>query len=72
MTDAMFVKWLERRPVPAFKLFFGYKKIIVTLDMASYHRGFDVEIRVPETDRKINYILLLCKFGVQSITVKRK
>ena len=71
MTDVMSMEWLERRLAPAFKKLFGDKKMILVLDNASYHHGFDEEVGVPETNSKYN-VELLRKFGAKSITVRRK
>ena len=72
MTDVMFMEWLERRLAPAFKKLFGHEKMILVLDNASYHHGFDEEVGVPETNSKKYNVKLLRKFGAKSITVKRK
>ena len=63
MTDVMFMEWLERRLAPAFKKLFGNKKMILVLDNASYHHGFDEEVRVPETNSKKYNVELLRNLG---------
>ena len=71
MTDQMFMEWLERRLTPAYKAEFKDKKMILVLDNASYHHGFDEEVKVPETNTKKHNVELLRRLGVRSIKVKR-
>eukprot|EP00903_Cladosiphon_okamuranus_P012038 g11303.t1 len=61
MTDSMFMEWLERRLSPAYNAVpdFKGKKMILVLDNASYHHGFDVEVKVPETNTKKYNVELL-------------
>ncbi|CAN0419128.1 unnamed protein product [Ectocarpus fasciculatus] len=74
MTDSMFMEWLEHRLSPAYNAIpeFEGKKMILVLDNASYHHGFDAEVKVPETNTKKHNVDLLRKFGAKSIRVKRK
>lgn len=71
MTDEMFMTWLEKRLTPAFRKVFGDKKMILILDNASYHHGYDCEVKVPETNSKKFNTELLRKHGCSHITVKR-
>lgn len=72
MTDKMFMDWLKKRLTPAFKEVFGSdKKMILVLDNASYHHGFDEEVRVPEANSKRYNTELLQRYGVRSIKVER-
>lgn len=48
MPDVMFMDWLSHRLSPAFEQLFGHKKMILVLDNAPYHHGFDPEVKVPE------------------------
>eukprot|EP00903_Cladosiphon_okamuranus_P015731 g14519.t1 len=72
MTDSMFMECLARRLSPAYKAVpdFTGKKMILILDTASYHHGFDAEVKVPETNTK-KCVELLRRYGVRSIKVKR-
>ena len=72
MTDSMFMEWLERRLTPAFKAAFGDKKMILVLDNASYHHGFDSEVGVPESNTEVQNTVLLRKYGAEKITVQRE
>ena len=72
MTDSMFMEWLERRLTPAFKAAFRDKKMILVLDNASYHHGFDSEVGVPESNTKVHNTVLLRKYGAEKITVQRE
>ena len=50
MTDVMFQRWCTDRLTPAFEALFGKDmKMILVLDNASYHHGYDEEVKVPET-----------------------
>ncbi|CAM9976181.1 unnamed protein product [Ectocarpus sp. 8 AP-2014] len=73
MTDSMFMEWLEHRLSPAFNATpeFEGKQMILVLDNASYHHGFDAEVKVPETNTKKHNVDLLRKFGAKSIRVER-
>ncbi|CAB1111725.1 unnamed protein product [Ectocarpus sp. CCAP 1310/34] len=73
MTDSMFMEWLERRLSPAYNAVpdFKGKKMILVRDNASYHQGFDAEVKVPETNTKKYNVELLRRYGVRSIKVKR-
>ncbi|CAN0476883.1 unnamed protein product, partial [Ectocarpus sp. 8 AP-2014] len=73
MTDSMFMEWLEHRRSPAFNAIpeFEGKQIILVLDNASYHHGFDAEVKVPETNTKKHNVDLLRKFGAKSIRVEQ-
>ncbi|CAB1106130.1 unnamed protein product [Ectocarpus sp. CCAP 1310/34] len=74
MTDSMFMEWLEHRLNPGYNTIpeFKGKRIILILDNASYHHGFDAEVKVPESNTKKHNVDLLRMFGAQSIRVKRK
>lgn len=72
MTDKMFMEWLEQRLAPAFKAIFGEKKMILVLDNASYHHGYDAEVGVPETNTKMHNTALLRKYKAKKITVQRE
>ncbi|CAM9886349.1 unnamed protein product, partial [Hapterophycus canaliculatus] len=65
MTDTMFMEWLEHRLAPAYNAVpeFKDKKMILVLDNASYHHGFDAEVKVPETNTKKHNVELLRKYG---------
>lgn len=71
MTDRMFMDWLAHRLTPAFRAVFGDKKMILVLDNAPYHHGYDPEVRVPESNSKKYNTDLLRKYGAKKITVKR-
>lgn len=73
MTDSMFMEWLERRLGPSYNAVPDFKgtKMILVLDNASYHHGFDADVKVPETNSKRYNVELLRKFGARSIKVKR-
>ncbi|CAB1121123.1 unnamed protein product [Ectocarpus sp. CCAP 1310/34] len=74
MTDSMFMEWLEHRLSPAYNAIpeFKGKRMILVLDNASYHHGFDAEVKVPETNTKKHNVDLLRMFGAKSIRVRRK
>ncbi|CAN0312171.1 unnamed protein product [Ectocarpus sp. 4 AP-2014] len=72
MTDKMFMEWLERRLAPAFKAKYGNKKMILVLDNASYHHGYDAEVGVPESNSKGYNTGLLRKYKRRKITVERE
>lgn len=73
MTDHTLKDWLTHRPIPVFKaVIFGDKEMILILDNASYHHGFDLEVDVRESDSKKHNTELLHTFGVQEIKVRRK
>lgn len=71
MTDKMFMTWLEKRLTPAFKKLFGDKKVILMLDNAWYHHGYDHDVKVPETNSKNFDTEVLRKHGYTHITLKR-
>ena len=72
MTGSRVMEWLERRQTPAFKAAFGDKKMILVLDNASHHHGFDSEAGVPETSTKLHNTVLLREYGAGKITVQRE
>ena len=71
LLPGIFMEWLERRLTPAYKAEFKDKKMILVLDNASYHHGFDEEVKVPETNTKKHNVELLRRLGARSIKVKR-
>ena len=73
MTDVMFQRWCTDRLTPAFEALFGKDmKMILVLDNASYHHGYDEEVKVPETNTKVANTALLQKYKVGSIKVTRQ
>ncbi|CAB1117802.1 unnamed protein product [Ectocarpus sp. CCAP 1310/34] len=74
MTDLMLMEWLEHRLSPAYNAIpeFEGKQMILVLENASYHHGFDAEVKEPETNTKKYNVDLLHKFGGKSIRVRRK
>lgn len=73
MTDVKFMDWLKHHLTPSFEEQFGKDmKMILVLDNASYHHGFDPEVRVPGTNSKKYNTGLLRKNGVDKIAVMRR
>ena len=46
--------------------------MVIVLDNASYHHGFDSEVGVPESNTKAHNTVLLRKYGAEKITVQRE
>lgn len=72
MNDGMFMAWLKHRLTPAFRKRFGAQKMVLVLDNAPYHHGFDPEIKVPESNTKLYNTKLLQKYGVKFVSVPRE
>ena len=70
MPDTMHMERLERQLAPAFNAAFGDKKMILDLDNASSHHGYDSEVGVPETNTKMRNTVLLRKYGAGKVTVQ--
>ena len=72
MTDKMFMDWIKMRLTPAFEKKFGKdKKKILILDNATYHHGYNEEVKVPESNSKTYNTSLLQNHGVKRIRVER-
>lgn len=71
MPDSMCMTWLDKRLTPTFRKVFGDKKIILVLDNASYHHGYDPGVKVPETNTKKFNTAPLRKHGCTHITINR-
>lgn len=68
MNDNMSMGWLEHRVTPAFREHFGQKMVLV-LDNAPHHGGFNPEIRVPELNTELCNTKLLQEYGVKHYCV---
>lgn len=68
MDDDMFMQWLTRRLIPAFRAKYGGKKMILVLDNAPYHHGYDKTVKNPSTNTKLLNTELLRKYGVKKVT----
>lgn len=68
----MFMDWLEKRLTPALRTVSReHKKMILVLDNAAYHHGYNEEVKVPESSTKKHNIILVQKYGAKHIKVPR-
>ena len=71
MDSEVFMKWLERRLLPAFRDKYGDKKMILILDNAPYHHGMARNWKSPLKATKAANAALLRELGVGTITIQR-
>lgn len=65
----MFKDSLTRRRQPAFKGAFPCIEIILVLGNASYHHGYDPEVRVPETNTQAYNTDMPRQYKANGVTV---
>lgn len=72
MDADVFMKWLEKRLLPAYRAKHGEKKIILILDNAPYHHGMADDSNSPLKASKTVNEKLLRDLSVETITIDRK
>ena len=71
MDADVFMKWVEKRLVPAFKARYGDRKMVLILDNAAYHHGMADGWKSPLKATKDDNTALLQELGAKSIDTIR-
>lgn len=65
--------WIKMHLTPAFEeMFVNDKNVVLVLDLATYHHGYNEEFKVTESNSKMYNTRLLQRHGVKRIRVERE
>ena len=68
----MFLLWVEKKLIPAFRAKYPGRKMVLVMDNAPYHSGRDEGWKSPAVMKREELLAVCQKWGIESIDVVRK